>query len=423
MVGAALAHTRAMTRWPRFAILLLVAACGDDVAGDEPAEDLGTQDDFGSGRDMNPRGSDGATPGCDPGPVTTLTPNPSPPGATADHTTIFDGHCGAAAGQIGTPDAPWNRSVRNTCVDPRSEAIVQYLAAVVDGSQTFRIDMGTSAQVYGFNPLVADDSTTEQAFTPHPDYFYRPACDEAAIPVPPDGTLEGETGYECTGGGDCHLTVFDTAECTLYEMWKADDPLGSFDGGCLAVWDLTMIPDDLRGLSCTSADAAGFPILPMLVTPAEVKERGEIRHALRFILPNEAVARDVYVRPATHTPLTAARWGEPAAGPAGTMPPPYGVRLRLRADFDTSGLSPAARAMAEALKEYGMFHADGGNVTFIASNERFSGTTWDDPEVGLGPNDLRDAGLAWTDFEVVSDLDDLGSMVDTDCTRTPLAEL
>ena len=105
------------------------------------------------------------------------------------------------------------------------------------------------------------------------------------------------------------------------------------------------------------------------------------------------------------------------------MPPPYGVRLRLRASFDTSGLSPGAQAMAEALKEYGMFHADGGNVTFIASNDTYAGASWGDADIDLGPNDLRDAGMAWTDFEVVSDLDDVESMEDIECSRTPRMEL
>ena len=100
------------------------------------------------------------------------------------------------------------------------------------------------------------------------------------------------------------------------------------------------------------------------------------------------------------------------------MPPPYGVRLRLRADFDTSGLSPGARMMAEALKEYGMFHADGGSVTFIASNDHFSDSSWSDMGIDLGPNDLRDAGMQWTDFQVVSDLDAVGSMDDQSCSRT-----
>lgn len=417
-----------MIRSAFVAVLVLVLGCGDDEGGAD-----GGDADGGDGPADAAPVSDGSRPGdgfvpppdlaggCATAPRTTTTPNATPPEPTTDHSTIFDGHCGAADGQIGPPDAPWNQSVRDSCVDPRSDAITGYLAAVVDGSQTFRIDMGRAEDTYGFNPLVADDSVEARTFTPTGDFFAT-ACDEAPIPVPTGGTLEGETTYQCTSDGDCHLTVFDTSACRLYEQWRANDPLGTFTGGCLAVWELASIPGELRGLSCTSADAAGLPILPLLVTATEVKDRGEIRHALRFILPNEAVQRDVYVRPATHNPLRTDRFGEPASGPAGTMPPPYGVRLRLRADFDTSGLSPAARAMADALKEYGMFHADGGNVTFIASNERFAGATWDDADVALGPNDLRDSGLAWTDFEVVSDLDEVGTMSGTDCTRTPLDE-
>lgn len=391
----------------------LVLACSDDAStgGDVDAS-------TGPGPDASENAD--AAGGCSPTPTTVTVPNPDPAAPTGDHSDVFAGRCGAAVGQIFPPDAPWNQSVRNTCVDPRSDAVVQYLQAIVDGSQTFRIDMGRATEPYGFHPLLADDSVTERPFSPTQDFF-PVACDEAEVPVPADGRLEGELGYQCESDGDCHLVVHDTAECLLFEMWRANDPLGAFPGGCLAVWPTDSVDDELRGLSCTSADAAGLPILPLLVTPGEVK-RGEIRHALRFILPNNAVQRRVYVRPATHNPLSVNNHGQPAEGPGGTMPPPYGVHLRLRADFDTSGLSPAAAAMAEALKEYGMFHADGGNVTFIASNDNFSDTTWDDPDVALGPNDLRDAGLAWTDFEVVSNLDDVQSMDDVDCTRTPIDE-
>lgn len=358
---------------------------------------------------------------CEPGPVTTATVNPSPPAPSTSPANLFDGRCGAAVGQMFPPSAPWNQSVRDTCVDPRSSAIIQYLQAVVDGSQTFRIDLGNSSDDYGFQPLAADSSTTTVSFDPTNE-FYTPHCDEVPIPVPTTGRLEGEPDYSCAGDGDCHLTVYETAGCELFEMWRANDVLGDFQGGCLAVWDTTAVGDDLRGLSCTSADAAGLPILPMLVTPLQVRS-GTIRHALRFILPNEAVQRFVYVRPATHNPLTFERHGQPTSGPQGTMPPPYGVRLRLRASFDTSGLSPGAQAMAEALKEYGMFHADGGNVTFIASNDTYAGASWGDADIDLGPDDLRDAGMAWTDFEVVSDLDDVESMEDVECSRTPRMEL
>lgn len=376
---------------------------------------------MGGSTSMGGSSSTGGTgnPTCDAGPVTVTQANPNPPAPTSDHSQIFAGRCGAAPGQIGPPSAPWNQSVRNTCVDSRSDAIVRYLDAVVTSSQTFRIDMGKANEEYAFNPMLADDSVTERQFTPTSNFFGT-ACDRAFVPVPPNGRLEGELGYDCNSGGDCHLTVFDTAECLLFEQWKADDPLGSYPGGCLAVWDMQNVGNNLRGLGCTSADAAGLPIMPMLVTPGEVKS-GAIRHALRFILPNHAVRRDEYVRPATHNPLTVEDFGQPASGPG--EPPPYGVRLRLRANFPTNGLAPAAAAMVEALKEYGMFHADGGTVTFIASNEDFSSASWEDSDVDLGPNDLKNTGMQWTDFEVVSDIDnDVRSMDAIDCSRTPINE-
>jgi len=77
-----------------------------------------------------------------------------------------------------------------------------------------------------------------------------------------------------------------------------------------------------RGDQCTSADAAGFPIAPLLFTADEVAA-GEIAHAIRFILPNNRVRARSMVRPATH--------GTNTTGDANA--PPYGVHFRLRADF------------------------------------------------------------------------------------------
>ena len=112
---------------------------------------------------------------CQPGPVTTATVNPSPPGASTTPATLFDGRCGAAVGQLFPPSAPWNQSVRETCVDPRSNTIIQYLAAVVDGSQTFRIDLGDSDNDYGFQPLAADAST-RSAVVNSPSQFQSPSA-------------------------------------------------------------------------------------------------------------------------------------------------------------------------------------------------------------------------------------------------------
>ena len=115
----------------------------------------------------------------------------------------------------------------------------------------------------------------------------------------------------------------------------------------------------------------------------------------------------IYVRPATHA--TGATSGPSEA-------PPYGVRLRLKASFDDSGLNDAAKIVAAALKKYGMIAADGGGITFTAANDRFTTHKWRD--VGLGPHDLK--SLNWTDFEVV----ELGTRYtwDGNCERTPITD-
>jgi len=195
--------------------------------------------------------------------------------------------------------------------------------------------------------------------------------------------------------------VYDPNANTRHEMWKANVVSSStFYGGCLAVWDTDKAYDDeLRGDQCTSADAAGFPIAPMLINADEVAS-GEINHAIRFVLPNDRVKRG-FVRPATHASSTT---GSSSA-------PPYGVHLRLRADFPVSSLPTAgARTVARAMQKYGMYHADGGNIALTAQSDKHTTAKWSGL---LGPQDL--AALKVTDFEVV----DHGSMIPLtyDCNR------
>ena len=104
-------------------------------------------------------------------------------------------------------------------------------------------------------------------------------------------------------------------------MWRANITGGTFYGGCLAVWHgAHSYTTAGRGEQCTSADAAGFPIAPLLFTADEVAA-GHIDHAIRFILPNDRIAPRL--RPAGH-----ARHARPAAARTRRY---YGVHLRLRA--------------------------------------------------------------------------------------------
>lgn len=323
--------------------------------------------------------------------------------------TNTGGICGAAVGQLFDASHPWNQRVDSVALDAESADIIGYLSTNHTSGQRFRMDGPSDVvdSLYGITLLYADDSVPHESFTETGDFF-TPDCDPAPVPIVPGGAIEGESSYACDGDGDCHLLVVDTVECRLYEMWRANYTT-EFFGGCLAVWDLlqTYTPT-LRGDCCSSADAAGLPIAAHMFSADEIAA-GAIHHAIRFILPNEHMRHLIYVRPATHSTTA-------TSGPA--TAPPYGARLRLRADFDMSGLNAAAQVVAVALQQYGMILSDGGNITFTALNDRFTTHKWAD--VGLGPNDLT--SLQWTDFEVP----ELGERFTWDgscnCTRTPITQ-
>jgi hypothetical protein len=276
---------------------------------------------------------------------------------------------------------PWYRDISKAPLLKNSKRIVSWLEGAGGwGFGRFQID-------FSMHVLEAKPDTPYRSFEPT-DEFYRPDCDHVKVPVPKGGALEGERGYACSDDGDCHLIVFDRHKGKLFEMWRANIRGDTFRGGCLAVWDLKRsYGPSGRGLGCSSADAAGLPIAPLLATPDEVAA-GEIRHALRFILPNPRIRSRVFIQPATHsTPATS---GGPHA-------PPYGALFRLRADYPVDTLeSKGARVIARALQRYGMYLADAGNITLTVMSDRFRKAKW---QGLLGPHDLRP--LKVTDFEVV----------------------
>lgn len=327
--------------------------------------------------------------------------------ATASVTATATATADDTAGTSGDPtceryfpsDAVWYRDYTNAPTHPSSAAIVGWLeGAGWGGGDQMRID-------FSIEVLEAGPETPRMEFVAT-DEFYSPDCDWVPMPVPEGGALEGEEGYACTTDGDCHLIVYDCTERRLYEMWRANIEAGTFYGGCLAVWDMDMVyPDTGRGDGCTSADAAGFPIAPLLFNADEVAA-GEIDHAIRFILPNANIRHFIYTRPATHST-------NPTSAP--NPAPPYGVHLRLRPDFDLDGLpSDGARVVARAMQRHGMFLADGGQITLTAQSDRFTRAKW------AGLLDAYDlSSIRPNDFEVV----DWGPDLDweaVECTRDPL---
>jgi serine/threonine-protein kinase len=300
------------------------------------------------------------------------------------------------------PDsAVWYRDVSQAPVDPESPKVIGRLAAMGG--------FGTGDMVvdFDFEVLSADGAAPMRDFTQGRG-FYEPDCDFMTVPVPLKGAIEGMPAYECLTGGDCHLIVHHLPTHRLYEMWRADISDGVFTGGCLAVWDLTRVYGPTgRGLDCTSADAAGYPIAALLFTADEV-DSGEIPHAVRFVLPNDRIRTGVYLTPATHS--TGA-----AKGTSET--PPFGARLRLRADFPVTLLPAGAQVVARALQRYGMFLADGGMKALTAQSDRYTRAKWSTPQNHLlGERDL--VLLKISDFEMI----DGGERIpfDGECVRDPL---
>ncbi len=300
------------------------------------------------------------------------------------------------SGRFFPAGAPWYQDVSAAPVDRESSAVIAWLDAQGWGLGRFQID-------FSFEVLEADASAPLRTFTRTGD-FYSPDCDFAPVPVPAGGALEGESGYACLSDGDCHLLVVHRPSQRLFEMWRANITGAGFAGGCLAIWDMTRTyPPSGRGEGCTSADAAGFPIAPLLFTADEVAA-GRVDHAIRFILPNARIRSRVYVHPATHS--TSATTGPASA-------PPYGARLRLRADYPLASLpNEGARAVARGLQRYGMLLADGGNVALTARSDRSTRARWDGL---LGPRDL--AAIRPRDFVMVDGGERL--RFTGDCARNP----
>jgi len=272
------------------------------------------------------------------------------------------------------------QDVSESPVRSDSAATIAYLDGMGGwGSGEMRID-------YGIEVLAADDTVPLREFEPTEDHF-SPDCDVVPVPVPEGGAIEGEDGYACLGDGDCHLIVAHEPTRQLYEMWRANIEGDRFFGGCLAVWDMErMYGPEGRGLNCTSADAAGLPIAPLLFSADEVAA-GSIDHAIRFILPNDRIRGGVFTEPATHS--TDAASGDDVG-------PPFGARLRLRADYSLDQLSDSAAVVAHAMQRYGIILADGGIIALTAQSDRFTDNKWDNL---LASDDLTSIPI--TAFEVI----------------------
>jgi hypothetical protein len=251
-------------------------------------------------------------------------------------------------------DNPWNAEISQAPVDPKSATLIASC-----GLRNLHQDFGTTydGAPNGIPYVVVGAG---QAKVPV-SFDYGDESDPGPYPIPANAPIEGGAN----ASGDRHVIVVDTSAWKLYELFDAHalNNGASWHAGSGAVFDLNS--NALRPAGWTSADAAGLPIFPGLVRYDEAVEQHAINHALRFTCPR---TRKAYVSPARHS----------ASSDTSSALPPMGMRVRLKASFDTTNFTPTVRAVLRAMMRYGMFVADNGSGWFVSGAPD---PRWNDDEI------------------------------------------
>lgn len=295
------------------------------------------------------------TPTATPTPAVTTAAPKAPPAASAASCSIFPSN------------DIWHANIAKLPVAGTSAGYV----AAIGASSHLHPDFGSGlidGEPFGIPVTVVTSSIPSV----HVSFQYADESDPGPYLIPASALVENGSG----SSGDRHVIVYDESDCHSYELWDATrSSNGSWTAGSGAIFDLGS--NQLRPKGWTSADAAGLSILAGLVQYDEVAS-GHIDHAIRITVPKSF---DSYLWPARHS-----------AGSSDSSLPPMGLRLRLKASVNISGLPPEARVIAQALQTYGAIVADNGSAWYISGTQD---SRWD--------NDQLDALKQFTgsDFEVV----------------------
>ena len=241
------------------------------------------------------------------------------------------------------------------------------------------------------------------------------------FPFPNAGILKAEHG-SCNDAqqcGDRHVLVVEQGTCRLWESYFSYLVDNQWYAYSTAAWDLKS--NAMRPDTWTSGDAAGLPILPLLARVDEA-EAGLIAHAFRVTFQDSVIDRS-YVWPARHR-----------AGGATANGMPFGALLRLKADtVIPANWTTEARAVATAMKQYGLYVADIGSNLYVQGepSARWDEATWSQLQslrmqqfefVDLGVVENR-AGFDPDSFAVPDDSDPLAPGAATLASLPAEAEL
>ena len=245
-------------------------------------------------------------------------------------------------------DNIWNTRVDNLPVHSRSR---QYVSSIGHRT-TMHPDFGSGSLAPRIRP--ARSGFRSPRSTPA-SRRWRSSTPTTATRATPDrfrfhptATVEGGP----SGSGDRHVIVVDRVCLPSLRVVLRLAPGRTDRGKHLRAPPTTFAPTPSGPTGWTSADAAGLPIFPGLVTYDEVAA-GYIGHAIRF---TASETQRAYVWPARHF----------ASSDTSLDLPPMGQRFRLKASFDISGFAPEIQVILTAFKQFGLILADNGSSWYVS---------------------------------------------------------
>ena len=212
-------------------------------------------------------------------------------------------------------------------------------------------------------------------------------CDGGNYPIGPETVLSQyifgtvvTVGSNANFSADNHICVINTDTGLLYETFGCNTNTPPYVINQGSIWDLNLYQlrsgcklisplDDSDGL--TSADAAGMPMWPLVLTHSEWASGAPILHSFRFVI-SAAQASAGWIWPATHS-----------GNGSGNNLPVLGTTFRLQASFDASSFPANMQSLITALKTYGLYFCDGGTTGLISTD---GDQAWGDPNA-IGVSD------------------------------------
>ncbi|HEY7956350.1 MAG TPA: hypothetical protein VII38_13700 [Polyangia bacterium] len=280
------------------------------------------------------------------------------------------------------PQYPYNQDISKSPLDPGSATYIANLkaragaiVAEYPGGEFLNIVPASQPEV----PLM---TAAEFGFDSNDAFYYHSGAALAGLtaPIPPGVMYENMNNPN----SDHHMMIIEQGSCRLLELYGYNPSSATSGWSAAVTWNLgdsEQLPDGYG-----STTAAGTPIVPGVIWYSEVMA-GKIEHAVDIVIPGAAIAQYEYVKPA-------ARSGGACGSPYPADGFPYGGRLRLKANYDTSSYTGTqALVVIRALQKYGMINTDAsgetrssfrlgdGNMLDKADITQLSKLTWDDFEI------------------------------------------